>query len=108
MSTEQARKVFSQSHPVDHPAEPLRAPWKIDLKLIAQSILTRIGRLFDSVIFVMEDLTPQSELTLCQKLDRQGSNHWHAYDRSTGESMSFASEEEMRRWIENRNHPDRW
>jgi hypothetical protein len=109
MSLEQARKVCSQPHSVDHSVKPLRAPWKIDLKPIAQSMLARIEQLFDSVIVVfIEDLTQKSELKLWQKLDRQGCVHWYAHDRLTGKSMSFASEEELLRWIDNRNHLDRW
>jgi hypothetical protein len=109
MSTEEAEKVFINSHQFNRAIESLRSSRMINFKQITKSIRTRIEQIFDHVIEVfIEDLTQKSELKLWQKVDRKGNTHWYAQDPLTGKSISFASESELLRWIENRNNPGRW
>jgi hypothetical protein len=109
MSTEEAEKVFINSHQFNYAIESLRANRVIGIKAITKSILTRIEQIFDHVIEAfIEDLTQQSALKLWQKVDRQGTTHWYARDPDTGKTISFASEPEMLRWIEHLNSRSHW
>jgi hypothetical protein len=74
-------------------------------KPIIQSILTNIEKFWNrSMEAFIEDLTQKSEIKLWEKSDRHGQNHWCTRDPKTGKTISFASELEMRRWIENCDH----
>jgi hypothetical protein len=46
------------------------------------------------------NLTRKPELRVWHHRDRQGTLHWHAYNPTTGQSFSAASEAEMRIWVE--------
>jgi hypothetical protein len=109
MSTEEAEKVFINSHQFNHAIESLRARRVINFKQITKSIRARIKHIFDHVIETfIEDLTQQSALKLWQKVDRQGHTLWYARDPDTGKTLSFASEPEMLRWIEHLNSRSHW
>jgi hypothetical protein len=109
MSTEEAEKVFINSHQFNHAIESLRARRGINLKRITQSIRSRFEQFFTHVIAAfIEDLAQQSALKLWQKVDRQGNTHWYARDPDTGKTISFASEPEMLRWIEHLNSRNHW
>jgi hypothetical protein len=70
-----------------------------------QSILTLIKTLCQRAIAV---LTTEPELRIWQKQDRHGGTHWYAYDPLTNKSISFASELEMLRWLEDFHSRSRW
>jgi Flp pilus assembly secretin CpaC len=109
MSTEEAEKVFINSHQFNHAIESLRTSRVINLKQITKSIRARIEQLFTHVIKTfIEDLAQQSALKLWEKVDRQGNTHWYARDPDTGKTISFASEPEMLRWIEHLNSRNHW
>jgi hypothetical protein len=109
MSTQEAEKVFINSHQFNYAIESLRARRAINLKQITKSIRTRIKHIFDHVIEAfIEDLTQQSALKLWQKVDRQGNTHWYARDPDTGKTIAFASEAEMLCWIDRPNSRNHW
>jgi hypothetical protein len=69
------------------------------------SILTLIKKLLQNAIAV---ITTEPELRIWQKQDRNGHIHWYVYDPLTSKSISFASELEMLRWLEDFNSRSRW
>lgn len=70
-----------------------------------QSILTLIKKLWEDAISA---ITSEPELRIWQKQDRHGRIHWYAYDPLTNKSISFASELEMLRWLEDFHSRSRW
>jgi hypothetical protein len=70
-----------------------------------QSILTLIKKLCQNAISA---ITTEPELRIWQKQDRHGGTHWYAYDPLTNKSISFASELEMLRWLEDLHSRSRW
>jgi hypothetical protein len=75
------------------------------VKLILALIKHQWQKAIDAL---MADLTKEPELKLWQKRDRDGHMHWYARDPLNGKSISFTSELELLRWIENLNHRSRW
>ena len=69
------------------------------------SILNLMANLWQNAIAAPAE---EPELKIWQKQDRYGHIHWHANDPSTSKSISFASELEMRRWIDNLCSRNRW
>lgn len=69
------------------------------------SILILIKKLLQDVIAV---ITTEPELRIWQKQDRNGYIYWYVYDPLTSKSISFASELEMLRWLEDFNSRSRW
>jgi hypothetical protein len=49
-------------------------------------------------------VTSNHEPQVRQKCDRFGNKYWQAYDFYTNQSYTFASEQDVRVWIENRYH----
>ncbi|GAB4381027.1 MAG: hypothetical protein Kow00121_38550 [Elainellaceae cyanobacterium] len=45
----------------------------------------------------------QQEPRIWQSADRQGNCHWYVYDPDGQRSLSFATEEEIRAWLEVRH-----
>jgi hypothetical protein len=92
--------------------------WKEDcnLELVSTQKSDRFVDKFSSILTLMTNLwqnaiaapTQEPQLKIWQKQDRYGHIHWHANDPSMGKSVSFASELEMRRWIENLYSRNRW
>lgn len=70
-----------------------------------QSILTLIKTLCQNAISA---ITTEPELRIWQKQDRHGGTRWYAYDPLTNKSISFASELEMLRWLEDLHSRSRW
>jgi hypothetical protein len=70
-----------------------------------QSILTLAQKLWQNAIAAPAS---EPELKIWQKQDRCGRIHWHIDDPSTGKSVSFASELEMMRWLENLTSRSHW
>lgn len=109
MSTQEAEKVFINSHQFNYAIESLRTRRVVNLKQITKSIRTRFEQLFTHLIDAfIEDLTQQSALKLWQKVDRQGQTHWYARDPDTGKTMAFGSEAEMLRWSDRPNSRNHW
>jgi hypothetical protein len=69
------------------------------------SILILIKKLCQNAISA---ITTEPELRIWQKQDCHGATHWYAYDPLTNKSISFASELEMLRWLEDLNSRSRW
>jgi hypothetical protein len=69
------------------------------------SIQTLIKKLLQDAIAI---IITEPELRVWQKQDRNGHIHWYAYDPLTSKSISFASELEMLRWLEDFNSRSRW
>jgi hypothetical protein len=85
------------------------SPKQSIFKPIIQSISTNIDKFWDrSMEDFIEDLTQKSEIKLWEKIDRYGQNHWCTRDPKTGKTISFASELEMRGWMETHDNHDRW
>jgi hypothetical protein len=70
-----------------------------------QSILTLIKKLWQNAIAAPAS---EPEVKIWQKQDRHGRIHWHIDDPLTGKSVSFASELEMMRWLENLTSRSHW
>jgi hypothetical protein len=70
-----------------------------------QSILTLIKTLWQDSIAA---ITTEPELRIWQKQDRYGRIHWYVCDPLTYKSISFASELEMLRWLEDFHSRSRW
>lgn len=62
------------------------------LNKIFEVVLRRLFRYF----------TSRDDVQVWQKKDRHGRYYWQAYDPMTERRVSFASEAEMRIWIEHR------
>jgi hypothetical protein len=63
------------------------------------AILAALRNLWEDLIAV---LTKEPEIKVWRKQDRHGNTYWQAYDPWTGDSVSIASELEMRYWLESR------
>jgi hypothetical protein len=63
------------------------------------AILAAIRNLWEGLITA---LTKEPEIKVWRKQDRHGKTYWQAYDPWTGDSVSIASELEMRYWLESR------
>jgi hypothetical protein len=61
----------------------------------------RLNQLFQ---WVLNTAAGSAEPQITQKRDRAGNLYFKVYDPSSGESMSFGSEREIRTWIEQRYH----
>lgn len=59
----------------------------------------RFDRLWD---FLLDTLGRTSEPRIYRKHDRHGNQYFHVYDPSTGMSSTFASEQEVRIWLDRR------
>jgi hypothetical protein len=70
-----------------------------------QSILTLVKKLWENAVSV---ITVEPELRIWQKQDRYGRIHWYVCDPLTYKSISFASELEMLRWLEDLHSRSRW
>jgi hypothetical protein len=70
--------------------------------------ILRIQKLAALMNDFMTNVMKDPELEIWQKRDRDGRIDWYARDPSTGNTIAFASETEMLKWLEHRNHPDRW
>jgi hypothetical protein len=70
-----------------------------------RSALALIKKLWQNVFSA---ITSEPELRIWQKQDRHGRIHWYAYDPLTNKSLSFASELEMLRWLEDFHSRSRW
>ncbi|WP_019501436.1 hypothetical protein [Pseudanabaena sp. PCC 6802] len=111
-------KLFTRSSQTSNSEslDPLRSEqWKnyCDLELISteasdrhsrliskpHGILGAIQNLWEGLIDV---LTKEPEIKVWQKQDRHGNTYWQAYDPWTGDTVSIASELEMRYWLESR------
>jgi hypothetical protein len=113
-------KLFTRSSQTSNfeAADPLKSEqWKnyCDLELISmeasdrnihlvskpQAILAAIRNMWEGLI---STLAKEPEIKVWQKQDRHGNTYWQAYDPWTGDSVSTASELEMRYWLESRYH----
>jgi hypothetical protein len=63
-----------------------------------KSILTLIQNLWQDVITA---LMKEPEVKIWQKQDRHGNIYWHAHDPLMRKSVSFISELEMLKWLDN-------
>ncbi|HEY9737940.1 MAG TPA: hypothetical protein V6D06_16725 [Trichocoleus sp.] len=62
-----------------------------------------ISRLLKFVgLFLKQRLWQSQEVQVWCTYDRQGNQWWSAYDRASGHSVNLLSEDEMRRWLEQR------
>ena len=50
--------------------------------------------------FFLSAATDENELKIWQTSDRDGNTWWHVCDRATGRSTCFATDDEMRAWID--------
>ncbi|MCU0569042.1 MAG: hypothetical protein MUF49_20880 [Oculatellaceae cyanobacterium Prado106] len=50
--------------------------------------------------FLTDYLFKGDELQVWQKCDRHGNTWWEAYDPVSGRSLSYATEQEVRMWLE--------
>jgi hypothetical protein len=70
-----------------------------------QSVLTLIKTLCQNAISLM---AAEPQLRIWQQQDRYGRIHWYVCDPLTYKSISFASELEMLRWLEDLHSRSRW
>jgi hypothetical protein len=82
-----------------HPSSDQQKPAK-DSKSLQGSKLTSLLQQFKTSLTKL--LTCSSEPQIWQKRDRQGNLVWRMYDPQTNQSAVFASEEEVRIWLEER------
>jgi hypothetical protein len=70
-----------------------------------RSALALIKKLWEDAF---STVISEPKLRIWQKQDRLGRIHWYAYDPLTNKSISFASELEMLRWLEDFHSRSRW
>ncbi len=71
-------------------------------KDIAMEIPRLIVKLFRNIGRSL--VTPNIELQIKQKQDRDGNSYWQIYDLTTNTSSAFGSEQEVRAWMETQAH----
>jgi hypothetical protein len=111
MTNYELEKVILQLSEADNTIEQLQPSSSIDfrLKQTAKSILALIENLWQNTIAALIAApTTEPELKIWQTQDRHGRIHWRIKDPLTSESVSFASELEMLRWLENLTSRSRW
>jgi len=59
--------------------------------------LTRVGKFLDQTLF-RQDYEPK----VWERLDRHGNHYWEVYDPITNQQTFFASDLEVRTWLDNR------
>jgi len=80
--------------------DSLEAENNFTAKSPRNSYLNMVGRVWQ---FVSHLIFNPDEPTVWHKVDRQGRIiSWHVYDPSTGHSICFGSEMEVRLWLEHR------
>lgn len=52
--------------------------------------------------YLLNFLSGDTDIRVRQTSDELGNCHWDVYDPSTGKSASFASEQEVRIWLDQR------
>ncbi|MEB3360020.1 MAG: hypothetical protein VKK04_25055 [Synechococcales bacterium] len=62
-------------------------------------LAAQIHRLWDALLTTM---TASEELQVWQTQRRDGTARWHVYDPMDGRRLQFASEGEVRQWLEER------
>lgn len=65
-------------------------------------ILSSSVTLIQSLIKFLDSTSNYQEPKINQKCDRQGNIYWQIYDPVTRQYASFASEKEVRIWLEKR------